>query len=251
MTIASPSAPSHALEVSRRNVGTTERWISIAVGLTAVFVARRGLGPVAWATRAIGSALLARGASGRSELYRMLRVDTAHERSAFPLRRSITLDAAPNAILDHLAEPEHLIALVPRVTSATAIEVDRWRVSARGFDGASLEIDLDVVREPDAIRWNAPQAPQRFEVVASVAPGDGGQALSLCVRVAPSDGAARGLAPSLRKRMTLELGRILRRVKARLEGGAAPDAASRARARRVRSKRSVRRTAGEARRHPP
>lgn len=76
------------------NVGSAERWVSLALGVVAVWVTRRRAGALAWATRAVGSALLARGVTGRSEVYYALRVDTRRGAPPIGRSRSATAEAA-------------------------------------------------------------------------------------------------------------------------------------------------------------
>lgn len=63
------SAPgtSSGRRVGPKRVGPGERAASLVLGLAAIFLVRDRSGPMAWATRAVGSALVARGWSGSAQ----------------------------------------------------------------------------------------------------------------------------------------------------------------------------------------
>jgi uncharacterized membrane protein len=73
-----------------QNVGPAERWLSLAIGVAALWLVRKRGGLRGWTTRAVASALLARGATGYSEAYGVLGIDTAsaEHRSSAALRRA-------------------------------------------------------------------------------------------------------------------------------------------------------------------
>lgn len=229
-----------------RNVAPTERWLSIGVGVATLWAGRRGRGPVAWVSRAVGSALLARGASGRSELYHAFGIDTTRRPPAPELARTVTILASRDAIFDALTDVSKLEELVPRVHNATQA-ADRWQLTATGLDGDPIELEVQLSRTEDALRWSAPDAARPFEVVAAVrpAPGDRGSELTLRVALDAESALEGAVARRLRKPLEAGLAHVLRRVKARLEAGGVPKVQrlSGARSRAVRARRPARRTA--------
>jgi len=216
--------------LSAPNLGAAERWISLAVGTGVLFVARKRRGPLAWVTRAVGSALLARGTSGRSELYRALGIDARREPAAIRLRRALTVGVPAREIRAVLLDPAQLPTLLPVVTDARAVDDLRWQVTVEHAGEEPIEIGLDVVSAEKHVRWAAPEAPIAFDVTVSFSPSSrGGTGLVILARVDGADGdddAVRRLRALFRE----GVGQLVRRLEPEREtpsGRRAPRSRSR------------------------
>jgi len=142
---------------NRRNVGDTERWVSMGAGATMVLygLARRSTAGLVLA--GFGAWLLRRGASGHCEAYDMLGVNSSH--TASDTRRALGGDAGAhvdesvtiNRPLPELYKFWRNLENLPRVmTHLASVEqltetISRWRAKAPG--GTHVEWTAEIINE--------------------------------------------------------------------------------------------------------
>jgi uncharacterized membrane protein len=152
---------------AQTNIGPRERWISAIAGaaLAAYGATRLPERKVAGiAMTAAGGALIARGAVGRSPLYRALGIHTVgpcgqqtadHEVSV--IEETVTVNRPAADLYRYWRDLERLPDLVPEVDSVRQIDARRSRWRMRGPFGWKTRWDAEIVDQiPDElIRWRA------------------------------------------------------------------------------------------------
>lgn len=206
------------------NVGNGERAASAAAGATllAMGLVRRGL--VGGALGLAGSALLLRGATGHCAVYRRLAKNTANDQPMpreIVLSRSVTIDAAPQAIRSLLREPRAARALP--FAEVLEADGDSVRVEARLPAGRRLAWTSRIEEREDSIAWRSePEGPFDHELRLDfeAAPGNRGTQVDATLTLRPPAGAAgAAVAQWLRGLGVRSMGAALARLKQLCELG--------------------------------
>ena len=139
-----------------QNVGSLERWLSIAAGaaLTGYALTQRSRRRALFASA--GAILVTRGASGRCPVYRAAGFTTAEEHDdstalaygkGIKVVRSITLQSEPNALYAFWRNFENLPKFMDHLESVRAIDAKRSHWITKGPVGTSVEWDAEVINE--------------------------------------------------------------------------------------------------------
>ncbi|RKD95003.1 SRPBCC family protein [Halopiger aswanensis] len=223
---------------SRTNVGRGERVASAALGGLLVLhgLRRETFGGAAAAFA--GGALVYRGLTGRSRLYRMLEsraVDTdqlepqlAAEAERPTVDRSITVGESADELAAYWRDPDRLSRIVGEFADIADIpggDGHRWRV--QGPLDRTLEWDTQLVEdEDDELRWEAREGasvPHEYAISFEPEPGGRGTIATLEVEYEPPGGAVGDVAMDrLGFAPEIIAGRILGRFKSLVETGDIP-----------------------------
>lgn len=192
---------------SHTNIGPRERWISTLAGaaLAAYGATRLPEQKVAGiAMTTAGGALIARGATGRSPLYRALGIHTlgpcrqqAADREVSVIEETVTVNRPAADLYRYWRNLERLPELVPEVDSVRQIDARRSRWRMRGPFGWKSRWDAEIVDQiPDElIRWRASKGSSLREGTVQFHPlaGDRGTEVRVELRY-PSPGGPIGSA---------------------------------------------------------
>ena len=219
---------------SRVNVAPAERIVSALAG---GFLVRRAirhpsLGGIAAA--AAGGTLLYRGVTGHCAGYKLLGVSTARRPGeagahAGPtvIERSVTIDAAGDAIERVLAEPTTLPSIMAPFAEVSPTEGGaRWSVGLPFGRHLDWETRTQEPRPGEPLRWETvpgARLPHRGSIRLRPAPGDQGTEVALRLEIEPL-GAANGLVNARLVKMVpaAAIGAALRRLKSQIEAGEVP-----------------------------
>jgi uncharacterized membrane protein len=210
----------------QKNLHPYERIASVVGGLwlTGKGVRRGGLTGLLVA--AGGGALLGRGFSGRSRLYRRLGTSTTRESydRGIAVRRVVTIQLSPGDVYYRLRHLEAMPEMFDRLESVTAQEegVSHWRFREGPLVlDCVLELTSDVPGE--RIAWRSrPESSIRCDGEINLIPAPGSRGTELhvdAVLAAPGGPMTMALAPVLRRLASKQLGSELRRMRQQLETG--------------------------------
>ena len=223
---------------SSRNVATPERYASVAAGLAlGSFALRRGGAPGAILAAAAG-ALVARGLTGRSRLYRALRTGTARvSRSPVAsvphgqgvrVERAVTIARPAAELYRFWRDLRNLPRLFDHLESVTALDAGRSRWIARVPGGGTVDWEAAIHNEIEGelLAWRslpgadvASAGSVRFEPV----PGGRGTEVRVVLEVLPPGGRlATAAASLLGEDPEREVREALRRLKQLAEAGEIP-----------------------------
>jgi uncharacterized membrane protein len=152
---------------AQKNVGDTERILSIAAG-----GALAGLGLVRgrWsglALGAIGAGLLWRGFTGRCQCYAMLGISTAESEHSdaigvpaqhgYKVEKTITVDRPPEELYRFWRRLENLPKVMRHLKNVEAIDHEHSHWVAEGALGKEVEWDAEILneRENELIAWRS------------------------------------------------------------------------------------------------
>ncbi len=219
----------------RQNVGTAERWASIAAGsaLAAYGLSRRR--PAGLAVAAVGALLVGRGAAGHSRVYKALDLDTGSDASdtrralggsaGVNVEEAITVNRPVSELYEFWRGLESLPRFMQHLESVERVTdtISRWR--ARGPRGAIVEWDAEIINDiPDElIAWRSLEG---SDVVSagSVNFEDGGADRGTQIRVRlqyspPGGKVGAAVAKLLGRDAATEIREDLRRFKQLVEAG--------------------------------
>jgi uncharacterized membrane protein len=207
--------------------------------LVAWGLSRRSVPALAMA--AVGGALVKRGATGRSRLYRALGVTALPERPALArgrgraaalgpglarpqIERSVTIARPREEIYALLRDPARLLDVVPGVTRFEARGEGRAQWLLDG--GAAWEAELVEARENERLCWRATDPSAPLKVVAiDLAPAPGGRGTEVRLtleREPPRAGLGVKLSMLAGKGPDPRARSALRRLKQLVEAGEIP-----------------------------
>jgi uncharacterized membrane protein len=208
------------------NVGQYERIASGAVGAALIVLGLRrfSLGGVLAALG--GAALLHRGVTGHSRVYRRFGIDTTREglSRGVEVDRVITIGRSPDEVYRFWRNFGNLPTFMKHLCSVDEIEPGRTRWVARE---AGLDIDWYAHITEDVpgerIAWRS-EPGSRVEVEGEVsfrpAPGNRGTEVRVRLRCAAPGGVlAMALAPLMRRFTRIQVGQDLHRMKQLIETG--------------------------------
>lgn len=214
-----------------RNVAAAERLMSIAAGLSLLYVAQR-LQTQRGLTRATGVGLLARGATGycpvNQALRRQPRYQDTREALAGPrginVRESVTIDRPVDEVYRFWRDLTSLPAFMPHLERVEPRGGTRTHWIARGPGGMRVEWDAELINdiENELIAWKSIEGAD-VVTAGSVnfrpAPR-GGTEVRVNLQYAPPAGRAGAwIATLLGSDPAAQIREALRRVKQQLEAG--------------------------------
>lgn len=228
------------------NVGSTERWVSIAAGSALVVrgIARRDAGGALLAL--LGAVLVHRGATAHCPLYAALGVDTAHPEDTGPalvrmhaegavlqasdaarVERSVTIARPAAELYAFWKQPANLPRIFEFLESVTTLDATHARWRATPIAGVPIEWTAEVIVDvPDErIAWKSGDSriPNAGSVSFRPAPGDRGTEVRLVLEWLPPAGRAGQLAARLVGRdPDRHVREGLRRFKQLVETGTVP-----------------------------
>jgi uncharacterized membrane protein len=202
------------------NVPPVERIASVAIGgaLAAIGIRRRSIGGAVLA--AIGSALVVRGVTGRSGLYRMRAV-----RKGIEIRRSVTVQASPREVYALWRDLRNLPRFMSHVKSVDVQPdgISTWTIEE---GGRTFGWRAEIVEESPGrrLRWRSlPGGDLDHEGTLDLheAPGDRGTVVDVRMRYRPPGGlfVSGMLNGLLRDAPGLQLAEELARLRMLVETG--------------------------------
>lgn len=217
------------VDESMRNVGQSERWLSLAGG-SALLVAglRRGRG-AGLLLAPVGAALLYRGLTGRSRLYEQLEMDTSEEGSrGIEVRKSVTVNKEPMEVYEFWRELENLPRFMKHLEAVEKVGEKRscWCVKMTPGPAIEWEAELTEDRPGEVIGWQTlpgSDVTHRGEVHFARAPGNRGTEVTVHLQYHPPVGAAGELFARLANAVTAQgIKEEIRNFKRLLEAGELP-----------------------------
>jgi uncharacterized membrane protein len=212
------------------NVGPLERALSIAAGAGAILYAsarrRRDLRP---GPALAGAALLLRGLTGHSLLYRGLGVRTAGQardyRRGIKVSEMVTVNRPAEELYRLWRRFENLPRIMRHVESVRAGGDGRTHWKVRGPAGSTVEWDAEVVRDipGELITWQSlPSSPvvHSGSVAFETVPGGAGTEVRVILRYSPPAGAVgAAVAGALGENPAHQVREDLRNFKRQVESG--------------------------------
>ncbi|HYK41695.1 MAG TPA: SRPBCC family protein [Thermoanaerobaculia bacterium] len=210
------------------NLSPSERWMSAAAGagFVALGLTRRRAIPGAALTM-IGAGLFWRGFSGHSDLYGLLGIDHAAERSVL-VDESVTVNRPAGDLYRYWRNLENLPRVFSHLMAVREIDSRRSQWAARAPAGAIVEWEAEIVaeREGEVLSWRTVEGSDvvhRGSVRFRSAPGERGTVVSVSLEwVPPAGPAGRAFAKLLGEDPGSRLREDLRRFKQVLETGEVP-----------------------------
>jgi uncharacterized membrane protein len=149
------------------NVGSAERWLSVAVGAGLMLVGLRRRRLPRAVLELVGTTLAYRGLTGRCPVYRAAGADTSGvDRPDMPsltrdrgikLERTVTIARPPGDLYRFWRNFETLPKVIPHLESVTAIDSTRSHWIVRATGGKTIQWDAEVVvdRDGELIAWRS------------------------------------------------------------------------------------------------
>jgi uncharacterized membrane protein len=151
---------------SRKNVGDTERMLSVAAGAG---LAAFGLARGRWSglvLGALGAGLVYRGISGRCQCYAALGINTAEHdhstigvpaQSGYRVERTITVDRPADELYRFWRRLENLPKVMRHLKNVESIDHEHSHWVAEGALGKDVEWDAEILneRENELIAWRS------------------------------------------------------------------------------------------------
>jgi uncharacterized membrane protein len=219
----------------RENVGTVERWISIAAGTGLILNAIQRRSPGAITGALAGAALLHRGATGTCMVYSAVGVSTAdrqgEETTAIPygrgirVDRSITVNRPAAELYKFWRQVQNLPLFMQHLEKVEPIDDIRSRWVARGPAGSSIEWTAEIINEVEneLIGWSSTadsQIANAGSVHFSQLPGDRGTEIRVVLRYDPPGGKlGAAFAKMFGEEPSMQIYDDLRRFKGLIETG--------------------------------
>lgn len=217
------------------NVGTAERWGSLAAGggLVLVGLAKRSTGGLLLA--AIGGSLVYRGWQGHCYAYESLGISTAerHEatgvpaQSGFKIERTIAINRPRAELFEFWQNLENLPNVMSHIQSVTVQPGDGTQSHwiADGAFGRTVEWDAEIIniREGEVIAWRSlpdSQVDTAGSVHFESLPNDRGTTMRVSMKYNPPAGKlGASIASLFGDGLEQKLDEDLRRLKQHLEAG--------------------------------
>lgn len=152
---------------SNADVGTPERWLSLAGGGTLLLFALRRGGAARVALALAGGGLVVRGATGRSLLYRALGINTASthpgpaarvkHKQGIKVERTVTVDRPPDALFRFWRDFANLPQVMSHLESVRVLDDRRshWVVKAPAGTQVAWDAEVYNERENELIAWRS------------------------------------------------------------------------------------------------
>ncbi|NTU83145.1 MAG: cyclase [Chloroflexales bacterium] len=173
----------------------------------------------------LGCALVARGITGRSPLYKAFGISTVGDEPA-DVECAITINVEPARLYTFWRDFENLPQVMPRLKEVTVLDNGRSRWVAKGPVGTAVEWEAELVEDhaPELIAWRAlpgrAQVWSAGEVRFRPAPGDRGTEVHVRIRYDPPAGRVGQLVAKLAgEEPSSQVADSLRRLKMIFEAG--------------------------------
>ncbi len=152
---------------SNADVGTAERWASLAGGGALLLFALRRRTPARIALALAGAGLVFRGATGRSFLYRALGINTASahpgpaarvkHKEGIKVERAVTVDRPPDALFRFWRDFANLPRVMAHLESVRVLDDRRshWVVKAPAGTHVAWDAEVYNERENELIAWRS------------------------------------------------------------------------------------------------
>lgn len=229
---ARPELESSGQPAERKNIGSLERILSVALGAVALLegIRRGGLPGVVGSLG--GSALLYRGASGHCGIYERLGINRCHGNRASLLSRdgievfeTITINRSPEEVYRYWKDFQNLPKFMKHLSRVDVREdgITHWVVT--GPAGKTIEWNARIIAElpNELIAWETlpgGDVESKGSVRFEAAPGGRGTILKVLFMIRPPYGKLGLLAARLfRKAPEEQLKEDLRRLRQLLEAG--------------------------------
>lgn len=237
--MSAQSASSHDSQHTSpsRNVGETERFLSLlGGGALAIDGLRRG-GMMGFAEIAAAGFLGYRGATGSCAMYKALGVDTEQGAGLISsggtwveVRRAITIGVPAEQLYTFWRNDENIQQVMSHVREVERIDQRRSHWTVDGPLGTTVQWETEIVDDKpnERIAWRATKkadVANEGAVTFKPAPGDRGTEVSVTIRYQPPLGRlGQAAAAMLQREPGQQLGDDLRNLKRKMETGAGPEA---------------------------
>jgi uncharacterized membrane protein len=193
---------------NKRNVGKAERIASAIGGGALIGYALKNRSKSSLLLGLTGACLLYRGASGQCETYRLLGINTAHEREHDEVARdvhvekSITINNSPKELYRFWRNFENLPRFMENLDSVTQLDGSRSHWVAIGPGGKQIEWEAEIYneKEDEMIAWRSlsgSDITNAGSVHFEEAPGGRGTYLKVVLNYNPPGGKAAALFAKL------------------------------------------------------
>lgn len=212
------------------NVGRAERVFSAVGGsLLAYYGLRRHNWTASLPLLLTGGALVTRGATGHSQVYERLDINTARVEPV-DFTTTITVNKPPEEVYRFWRQLKNLPRFMRHLRSVNELDSRRSHWVAETPMGMTVEFDAEIVEEQPnkRLRWRSiadSDIDHDGEVVFVPAPGSRGTEVHVQLRYKPGGGTRSAMAKLGHKLTEQFLKEDVRRFKAVLEAGEAPTTA--------------------------
>jgi uncharacterized membrane protein len=215
------------------NVHPIERWASVLGGAALVISSLRKQPTVTGRALRMtaGAALIGRGVSGKSEMYRMLGMRTAESHAVVPYelgvraRAAVTIRQPREKVFEFLKQFENLPRVTRHLKSVDNLGVGRSRWAADGPAGSRVEWDAEIINEipNELIAWKSlpgSSVSQAGSIRFKDAPGQRGTEIRVELQYNPPAGVIGAyVAQMFGREPEQEIASDLQRLKQYLECG--------------------------------
>jgi uncharacterized membrane protein len=215
--------------VSRMNVDSTERTISLIAGGLLVAYMVRNRTPISFAVGALGAELVYRGVTGHSPIYGFLEKNTATgEDLPIELRKSVIVNRDQSEVYSFWRNLENLPQFMEHVRSVSTEENGRSHWIVHLTPGLTLEWDAEITedRSNEMIAWRSlPGSSVQTSGSVHFAPATGNRGTQVTVMMAyqPPAGMVGEIFARMQKSITAQqIHEDMRRFKQILEAGEIP-----------------------------
>ena len=219
----------------RTTVGTVERWVSMAAGAGLIVNGIRQRNLLSLGLAAVGGALLYRGATGRSWLYRLRGTSTAGPRRGpnaeighnrgIKVEESITINQPPAELYQFWRNFENLPRFMDHVKSVEVRSDKHSHWDVKAPMGRTVSWDAEIINEVpnELIAWKSlddADVPNAGSVRFKPAPGSFGTEVRVVLEYQPPAGRLGvTLAKLFGEEPTQQVKDDLRRLKQLMEAG--------------------------------
>jgi uncharacterized membrane protein len=216
------------------NVTMVERTLSVFTGSALLLYGMRNRGVTAAGAALLGGGLLARGMTGRSQLYNALGINTASEEERLPAKRAIrvektlTINAPAEKLYRFWRDIENLPRFMRHLHSVQRLDDHRSRWVASGPAGMRVEWDAEILTdvENEHISWQSTEHADGYNagsVHFHPAPHGRGTEVKIVIRYTPPAGTlGAAFAKLFPENPEQQIAEDLRRFKSLIEAGEVP-----------------------------
>lgn len=216
------------------NVTMVERTLSVFTGSVLLLYGLRNRGATAAGAALLGGGLLARGVTGRSQLYKAFGINTASEEERLPAKRAIrvqktlTINAPAEELYRFWRDIENLTRFMRHLRSVQRLDDHRSHWVASGPAGVCVEWDAEILTdvENEHLSWQSTEHADVYNagsVHFHPAPHGRGTEVKVVIRYTPPAGAlGAAFAKLFQENPEQQIAEDLRRFKSLIEAGEVP-----------------------------
>ena len=220
--------------ISDVNVTMAERALSVFAGSALFLYGARNRGVAATGAMALGSGLVARGVTGRCQLYNALGISTASEeerlvaKRAIRVEKTLTINASVEKLYRVWRDIENLPRFMSHLRAVQRFDDRRSRWVANGPVGVNIEWDAEILTdvENEHISWQSTEHADVYNagsVHFHPAPHGRGTEMKVVIRYTPPAGALGAAFVRLfQEDPEQQIADDLRRFKSLIETGEVP-----------------------------